>query len=428
MIAADPRAARPGVALRPIGKIGDLTCRELKINHETGKGDEGLLRRYSPIFVNLPGITEEAPKPYPDGANDYQPNSVDVFFDSISSVRQAPRGLLGWLNIVYTAVSYVLLGLPALLALLGAPVELVLGMLTLAVVNTVVALIAFVPGWRWLGTPSDVEGLQAATTKKGAGQQYSMTTFSKSKVPNAMSAWANYRGVLSNKAELGDIVVYGRALPVEHDEHVAKVLQYWLFYYYNDWWNTHEADWEVAMVYLGHDGEPVAAACSSHLSGTWRPWAAFEGVGQGQDHPKIYIARGSHAMYFNIAGGVHYAVLRQPWAVFDFSGQLLVKGSRDAVGPATEAPATYRLEVMPVDPEKDVVSGDAWTRWWWLRFEGRWGQRDGILSPAIQEDKLRWDRPVEWARDHCAADSSSWDESMPGPSAPAAGARAGAAR
>ena len=128
-------------------------------------------------------------------------------------------------------------------------------------------------------------------------------------------------------------------------------------------------------------------------------------------------------MYFNVAGGVHYAVLRQPWAVFDFSGQLLVKGSRDAVGEATEAPAKYRLEVMPVDPEQDVESGKpAWARWWWLRFEGRWGQRDGILSPAIQEDKLRWDRPVEWARDHCAADSSSWDESMPQASAPAAGA------
>jgi len=414
MIAADPRAARPGVALRPIAKIGDLKCRKLTIDRDTGKGDEGLLRTYSPIFVNLPGITDDAPKPYPDGENDYQPSSVDVFFDSISSVRQAPRGLLGWLNIVYTAVSYVLLGLPALLALLGAPVELVVGMLTLAVVNTVVALIAFVPGWRWLGTPSDVEGLQAATTKKGAGQQYSMTTFSKSKVPNAMSAWANYRGVLSNKSELGDIVVYGRVLPVKDDQHVGKVLQYWLFYYYNDWWNTHEADWEVAMVYLDHNDHPVAAACSSHLSGTWRPWTAVEGIGRGKTHPTIYVARGSHAMYFNVAGGVHYAVLRQPWAVFDFSGQLLVKGSRDAVGRATEPSARYRLEVMPVHPEQDVTSGKpAWARWWWLRFEGRWGQRDGILSPAIQEDKLRWDRPVEWARDHCAADSSSWDESMP---------------
>ncbi len=56
--------------------------------------------------------------------------------------------------------------------------------------------------------------------------------------------------MLSNKAALRDIVVYGRVLPVE-DEHVGKVLQYWLFYYYNDWWNSHEADWEVAMVYLG---------------------------------------------------------------------------------------------------------------------------------------------------------------------------------
>ncbi len=140
------------------------------------------------------------------------------------------------------------------------------------------------------------------------------------------------------------------------------------------------------------------------------------------NHPRIYVARGSHAMYFNISGGIHYAVLRQPWAVFDFSGQLLVKGSKDAVGPPTEEPATYRLEIMPTNPEGEVTppdpdkpgdESDAWTRWWWLRFEGRWGREDGILSPAIQEAKLRWDRPVSWARDHCAADSTSWDEVMP---------------
>ena len=82
-----------------------------------------------------------------------------------------------------------------------------------------------------------------------------MTTFPANRVGNPTSAWANYHAALSNKPALRDIVVYGRVLPVE-DEHVSKVLQYWLFYYYNDWWNSHEADWEVAMVYLGDDERP----------------------------------------------------------------------------------------------------------------------------------------------------------------------------
>lgn len=409
---ADPRAARPGVALRPIAKTGDLHCRVLSIDSEEAtEGDERLLRQFSPHFVNLPAIADDDTKPYPDGEHDYQPNAVEVYLDKISTVRQAPRGLLGWLNVAYTGLSYVLLATWALLALLDAPWEWVAGALGAGLLNTGLALIVLVPGYRWARTPTGVAGLQEATAKD-VGDRYAMTTFAANKVPNATSAWSNYRAVLGAKPELKGNVVYGRVLAVD-DERVTKVLQYWLFFYYNDWWNTHEADWEVAMVYLGANDQPIAAACSSHLSGTWRPWGTVEGVSDTETHPTIYVARGSHAMYFNVAGGMHYAVLRQPWAVFDFSGQLLVKGSKDAVGHATEEPGTYRLEVMPADPERDVVSGDAWNHWWWLRFEGRWGQREGILSPSIQEDKLRWDRPVDWARDHCAADSTSWNEVMP---------------
>ena len=429
MIPPDPRAARPGVALRPVAKIGDLRCRVLGVDTEdAATDDERLLRRFSPRFVNLPGGAERDPKPYPDGEHDYQPNAVEVYLDRIGTVRQAPRGPLGWGNVIYTAASYILLGVPALMALIGAPIEWILGVLGTALLNTGLALIAIVPGWRWAFTPAEIDKVRAAAAAADAGEGYAMTTFPANRVGNPTSAWMNYHAVLNDKPRLRDAVVYGRVLPVE-DERVGTVLQYWLFFYYNDWWNTHEADWEVAMVYLGHDDRPIAAACSSHLSGTWRPWPAVEGVSETGTHPTIYVARGSHAMYFNIAGGVHYAVLRQPWAVFDFSGQLLVKGSKDAVGPPTETPGTYRLAVMPVHPELEVLppdpatptlESDAWKQWWWLRFEGRWGREDGILSPAIQENKLRWDRPVEWARDHCAADSISWDDVLP--VAPGAGA------
>jgi hypothetical protein len=110
-------------------------------------------------------------------------------------------------------------------------------------------------------------------------------------------------------------------------------------------------------------------------------------------------------------------VLRQPWAIFDFSGQLLVKGSKDAVGHANPPPDTYRLTVIPPGAEEQTRDADAeeWRRWWWLRFEGRWGQRDGILSPFVAEDHLRWARPVDWARDHCAAESVSWSEATGSP-------------
>ena len=82
MIASDPRAARPGVALRPIAKTGDLKCRVLSVDKaRTDDPAEQLLRKFSPEFVNLPAITDGDAKPYPNGEHDYQPSSVDVFLD-----------------------------------------------------------------------------------------------------------------------------------------------------------------------------------------------------------------------------------------------------------------------------------------------------------------------------------------------------------
>jgi hypothetical protein len=413
VIAADPRAARPGVALRPVARTGDLRCRMLGIDtEEAGDADEQLLRRFSPRFVNLPGITEDAGKPYPDGTNDYQPSAVETYLDDVTTVRQAPRGLLGWANIAYTGLSYVLLAAPALMALVGAAGDVVAGVAVVGVLNAAVATIVIVPGYRWFRTPVNAQELSARIAGPGWGGSYAMTAFKVNRIPSPEAAWAQYRDAIGKPRppEQQGNVVYARVQPVE-DARVAKVLQYWLFYYYNDWWNTHEADWEVAMVYLDSADQPVAAACSSHLSGTWRPWGALDLGTDGGSHPTIYIARGSHAMYFNVAGGIHYAVLRQPWAIFDFSGQLLVKGSKDAVGHAVLPTDTYRLAVIPPGVERPSDDNrKTWPQWWWLSFEGRWGQRDGILSPFVQEDHLRWSQPIEWARDHCAPESVSWAE------------------
>jgi hypothetical protein len=421
VIPSDPRAARPGLAVRPLGKIGNLQCRLLGIDTEVASDpNEQLLRRFSPRFVNLPALTDGDSKPYPDGHSDYQPNAVEVYLDRVSSVRQAPRGLLGWGNIAYTAFSYLLFAAWAFMALLKAPTEWILVALGLALFNTGLALFLLVPAWRYVNTPTGVAQLQR-TTVCDESQRYAMTTFPGNELGRPESAWTDYGALLRDKPELGDNVVYGRVLPVENDTEpgVRKVLQYWLFYYFNDWWNRHEADWEVAMVYLGDDDRPIAAACSSHLAGTWRPWRAVEDVTDTQTHPRIYVARGSHAMYFNTAGGIHYAVLRQPWAVFDFSGQLLFRGSKDAVGSPVLEAGTYRLEIMPTHPETIEVGNGEWKRWWWLRFDGRWGRSEGILAPSIQENGLKWDEPVAWARDQCTADSSLWTELRAAP----AGAR-----
>ena len=394
---ADPRAARPGVALRPIAKTGDLKCRILGIDH--GARDRRRLRRATASQVQ-PRIRQPAGhhrwrcEALPQRRERLPAQAVEVFLDEIGTVRQAPRGLLGWANIGYTAASYILLRLPALLALLGAPDEWILGRAAgIGDAQHRLAMIVVVPGYRWARTPAGSSRPGRRQRLRTRAQRYAMTTFPANRVGNPTSAWANYHAVLKQQA----CASRHRRLrpgPAGQGRDVSKVLQYWLFYYYNDWWNSHEADWEVAMVYLGDDDQPIAAACSSHLSGTWRPWPAVEGVSDTATHPRIYVARGSHAMYFNVSGGhplrgpaaaVGGVRLQRPAAREGQQGR-----GRAAEGGARHVPPRDHADepgTRGAVPGSTRTPRGAWRRWWWLRFEGRWGQRDGILSPAIQEDQ-----------------------------------------
>jgi hypothetical protein len=103
---------------------------------------------------------------------------------------------------------------------------------------------------------------------------------------------------------------YGRV--VRQDGWV--VLQYWLFYFFNDWRssfygvNDHEADWELVTVYLAEDpSEPG----SGHLHPEWLAYASHDYFGDDLrrrwddpkvekvgDHPVVYVGAGSHASYY----------------------------------------------------------------------------------------------------------------------------------
>ncbi len=88
------------------------------------------------------------------------------------------------------------------------------------------------------------------------------------------------------------------------------VLQYWLFYPFNNWRsgffgaNDHEADWEMACVYLADNPTeaptPEWVGYASHIfegDDLRRRWddPALSKIG---DHPVIYAGAGSHASYY----------------------------------------------------------------------------------------------------------------------------------
>jgi hypothetical protein len=79
-------------------------------------------------------------------------------------------------------------------------------------------------------------------------------------------------------------------------------LQYWLFYYYNDYQllgplsgGNHEGDWELVQVRLNAAGRPDQIVGSQHKQAESRAWRDAPKDG---DTPLIHVARGSHANYF----------------------------------------------------------------------------------------------------------------------------------
>ena len=98
----------------------------------------------------------------------------------------------------------------------------------------------------------------------------------------------------------------------------AYLLRYSYFYYFDDWrsprrglWQVHEADWEAVTIGLSAARTPVFAAYSQHCSGAWRTWASVSKVGT---HPRVWVALGSHANYFQRGGDKRTYPLRCRYA------------------------------------------------------------------------------------------------------------------
>ena len=150
-------------------------------------------------------------------------------------------------------------------------------------------------------------------------------------------------------------------------------LQYWLWYFYNDYqlalgYGTHEGDWELVQLRM-HEGVPDVAVYAQHRHGEKRAWADVEKLDDEPDRPVVYVARGSHASYFE--PGFH-----QTEAWYDISD-----GKRKAP----------RLALEIVDETTHP----------WLRWPGRWGdtaRRSGKSeldqpSPTGPGMKKHWREP-----------------------------------
>ncbi len=177
---------------------------------------------------------------------------------------------------------------------------------------------------------------------------------------------------------------YARA--VTQPGHPGRLaLQYWFFYVFNDWNNTHEGDWE--MIQLNFDADtpeaalasgPAEAGYSQHSSAERAAWGDEKLEVVDGTHPVVYPAAGSHANFFDSA----LYLMRS-----DQEGV----GCDDTTGPSRAVrPA---VETVPTAPS------DYLPRYPWLGFDGRWGEQQAAFfnGPTGPNDKTQWTEPFTWA-------------------------------
>lgn len=166
-------------------------------------------------------------------------------------------------------------------------------------------------------------------------------------------------------------------------------LQYWFFYFYNDYnligsflhAGLHEGDWEMIQVRLRDEVPDLAIYCQ-HAGATTRDWSYVTKVA-GTERPVVYVARGSHASYFE--SGTQWT---GHW--FDHAD-----GKRKSPEPTLDI-------VADGDPE-----------WRWTRWPGSWGDTKPSGNNPLDSNSPRgpaahsqWDDPlslIEKAEEELAA-------------------------
>ena len=344
-----------------------------------------LLQRHNPVLVLFPEDTESRIRPgavrLPFGRlwGDYHPCTAELFLDNVEQ-RDKPKGF--------------------------NPLE-------------VLRLV-----WR----PSPRTGIDAlrdkvkAAVERGAEAKTELWELDVSNIPsqNERRAWSEYGKMLGGRPR--ECVTYARGVEGEH----GIALQYWYLYIYNDFWNNHEADWEMVTIEIDPLGEPRRIGLSSHMGGSCQDWPSVRK--QDGRRPIVRVARGSHANYFaygrhntadavrrnaslpgplSLLNGLVRRLPAFPW-LSDFApADPNDAGERDLPEAHRGVRVEPVLKIMP-DPPPPIGSPE-WDEWWWLHYRGKWGSWHeriagtiGVESPwKDAEGSLRWRDPVGWMRAKC---------------------------
>lgn len=174
--------------------------------------------------------------------------------------------------------------------------------------------------------------------------------------------------------------VYARVLEAA-PEHV--VVQYHLYYVFNDFNNMHESDWE--MIQLRFDVPtvrdalatvPSQVAYAQHAGGETADWDGGKLEREGL-RPVVYVSQGSHASHYSPATWLGWGE----------------RGSGFGCDTTEQPVRPIDVSVVLLDAQSRNTPSQAWVQW-----RGRWGERQRwqYNGPVGPKRTKRWTDPVGW--------------------------------
>src|SRR3954447_7680952 len=161
------------------------------------------------------------------------------------------------------------------------------------------------------------------------------------------------------------------------------VVQYWFFYYFNQFNDVHEGDWEGMQISFdaGTAAEaleqgPSEVALFQHAGGERADWDDTK-VQKDGSHPIVYPAAGSHATFYDNA--------------------IYIQNGSHGSGVGCDNTASPNVESNP-RPEIIPTAAAPGSKFEWLGFLGHWGQREKGFNngPQGPTTKKQWLRPFTW--------------------------------
>jgi hypothetical protein len=165
--------------------------------------------------------------------------------------------------------------------------------------------------------------------------------------------------------------------------YTGLVVQYFFFYYFNQFNDVHEGDWEGMQISFDADTPaealdqgPSQVALFQHAGGERANWDDAK-VQKDGTHPVVYPAAGSHATFYDDA--------------------IYIQNGSHGSGVGCDHTSAPHVESDPRPVIVPTASGPG-GEFQWLSFLGHWGQREKGFNngPQGPTTKGQWLRPFTW--------------------------------